>query len=60
MLQQAGDATVGGKVFPVFQCDECLSEVKMFGEPVEVAYTFALDEAGNPFDPSADGEDEPA
>lgn len=57
LLTRSGEAEVEGAVFPVFQCDECIVETKMFGEPVEVALTFAVDEEGKPFDPATeDGE----
>jgi hypothetical protein len=53
-LEQSGEATVAGQKFPVFQCDECIVETKMFGEPVEVAFTFAVDAMGKPFDPATE------
>jgi hypothetical protein len=43
----------------VFQCDECLAVVPMYGEDVEVALTFAVDGDGRAFDP-ATGDDVPA
>jgi len=51
-LPKSGEATVAGQSFPVFQCDECLAQVEMFGEPVEVALTFAVGRDGKPFDPA--------
>ena len=53
MLDQSGEVTVSGNIFPVFQCDDCVSVEPIFGEPFEVVYTFAVDAAGTPFDPAA-------
>ncbi len=54
---RSGEVEIEGTTFPVFQCDECISQVEMFGEPVEAALTFAVDARGQPFDPaSEDGE----
>jgi hypothetical protein len=36
----------------VFQCDECVVEVTMFGKPVDIALTFAVDRDGRAFDPA--------
>jgi hypothetical protein len=56
-LTRSGAVAVDGEEFPVFQCDECILETEMFGEPVETALTFAVDANGKPFDPaSEDGE----
>lgn len=52
-LQQSGVVQIGADTFPVFQCDECLQAVELFGTSFEVALTFALDAAGKPFDPAA-------
>jgi hypothetical protein len=52
-LARSGEVVVEGATFPVFQCDECLATVQMFGEPFEVALTFAVDAEGKPFDPAA-------
>ena len=43
-LAKSGEVVVDGKACPVFQCDECLKTVEMFGAPFEVALTFAVDE----------------
>ena len=56
-LAPAGEVTVrippcGEQTFPTYQCDECLRTVQMFGEPVEIALTFCVDEQGRPFDPA--------
>jgi hypothetical protein len=51
-LAKSGEVVVDGHSFPVFQCDECIAHVEMFGEPVEGALTFAVDADGNPFDPA--------
>jgi hypothetical protein len=56
-LTRSGEVAVGNVTCPVFQCDECLVTAKMFGEPFEVALTFAVDAEGKPFDPATeDGE----
>lgn len=45
-LQQSGELVAEGRTYPSFQCDECIVEAVMFGEPIELALTFWLDEAG--------------
>ena len=45
---------MSGHACPVFQCDECIAEVEMFGEMQEVALTFAVGPDGKPFDPAAE------
>ena len=55
MLEQTGEVTVTGNAFPVFQCDDCLVMTDFLGESMELPYTFALDAAGTPFDPNAEG-----
>jgi hypothetical protein len=52
-LKRSGEVSVEGADYPVFQCDECLIQTEMFGEPFEVALTFAVDAHGKPFDPAA-------
>jgi uncharacterized Zn finger protein len=53
-LQSAGIIHIEGEDCSVFQCDSC-SIVKPFqGRPFEVALTFAVDDAGRPFDPVDD------
>lgn len=55
-LEESGEIAWEGRACPVFQCDECLVRATMFGEPFEVALTFAVDEEGRAFDPaSGDG-----
>ncbi len=44
----------GGGEWPVFQCDTCTKKVQMFGETVEVALTFVVNEKGEPVDPADD------
>jgi hypothetical protein len=53
-LQRSGEVEVEDVTFPVFQCDECVVETEMYGEPFETALTFAVDAAGKPFDPASD------
>lgn len=52
LLHCSGELTIGGDVVvPVFQCDDCVHTVELFGKPQEVAYTFALNASGEPIDP---------
>jgi hypothetical protein len=37
---------------PVFECDHCTRKVDLRGEPVELAYTFAVKVKVEPFDPA--------
>ena len=54
-LQQSGVVTTDdGKTFPVFQCEHCVRKTTLFGGEIEVALTFAVDDAGNVFDPDDD------
>ena len=53
-LLRSGAVAVEGADFPVFQCDECVVQTEMFGEPFEAALTFAVDAKGQPFDPASD------
>ena len=50
----SGSLVVAGESASVYQCDECLVTTEMFGESVEVAYTFAVDARGRVFDPAAE------
>ena len=52
LLRRSGEVAVEDAVFPVFQCDECVVPVQMFGEPFDAAFTFAVDADGKPFDPA--------
>jgi hypothetical protein len=56
VLNKSGEVAVNGQTYPVFQCDTCTAQVPMFGEPFEVALTFAVDGAGTPFDPASPGD----
>jgi hypothetical protein len=53
-LQRSGEVEVEDATFPVFQCDECIVQVEMYGEPFESALTFAVDAEGKPFDPASE------
>jgi hypothetical protein len=59
LLRKSGSVDCPGRgECAVFQCDECLATVPMFGEPTEVALTFAVDPEGRAFDPAAtEGDD---
>lgn len=56
-LRPAGETTVrddaGNEArFFVYQCDECLVTKDLFGEPTEMALTFAVDRRGRAVDPA--------
>lgn len=53
-LPVSGSLTIGEQDVAIFQCDECLQTVDMLGEPLEVAFTFAVREDGSWFDPKAE------
>lgn len=42
----------GFGTWPVFQCDECIVKTKWMGADVELALTFCVNAAGEPFDPA--------
>jgi hypothetical protein len=46
LLRQSGAIELDGRALAVYQCDECLRPGTMFGEPVELAFTFTVDEDG--------------
>lgn len=50
--EQCGEIIADGKTTPIYQCEECTAFKDIFGEPFEVALTFAVDESGNIFDPA--------
>jgi hypothetical protein len=52
MLPPSGELSVDGQVYPVYQCDECLVSRDVFGETMELPYTFYLNKDGSPVDPS--------
>lgn len=57
LLRASGEVTVedadgGEATLAVYQCDECLMRVELFGEVEEAALTFALDRQGRPVDPA--------
>ncbi len=54
LLTATGAVTVNGTECPVFQCDTCVVSKPIFGEPFEVAMTFCVNAAGQPFDPVDD------
>jgi hypothetical protein len=54
LLESTGAITVDGADCPLFQCDACVVTKPIFGEPFEVALTFAVNSAGQPFDPVDD------
>lgn len=54
LLCQAGSVRLGDAEFPVFTCDECLVRSTLFGVPMELDLTFAVDGDGNVFDPASE------
>jgi endogenous inhibitor of DNA gyrase (YacG/DUF329 family) len=51
-LVQSGELESEGRIYPTFQCEECVVTVDFLGETTEIALTFALDKEGQPFDPA--------
>jgi hypothetical protein len=51
-LQATGELLVADLIVPVYQCDQCLVPVDFAGEPMDVALTFAVNAAGQAFDPA--------
>lgn len=51
-LKQCGIVTYQGKTAPVFQCETCTKSVEMFGEKVDVALTFLVNQDGKAIDPA--------
>jgi len=60
MLEKSGEVELRGQTYPVFQCDQCIVRVEMFGEPFNTALTFAVDGVGTPFDPASEGDSLPS
>ena len=54
-LARSGEVEGEGAAFPVFQCDECMAPWEVEGETFDIAFTFAVDADGKPFDPAAEG-----
>jgi hypothetical protein len=54
-LEASGTILVDGVEIPLpmYQCDECLVNVELAGETVELALTFCVGTDGKPFDPAA-------
>jgi hypothetical protein len=52
-LESCGSVSQDDGNFPVFQCDDCIATVEMFGESFDVALTFAVDGEGRAFDPAS-------
>ena len=55
MLEPSGEVEFRGAILPVFQCDDCTVPWDLGdGEPIDTAYTFAVTEDGQVFDPTAE------
>jgi len=50
-LESAGVIRIRGQDCSVFQCETCVWSKPIFGRPFEVAVTFAVNDAGQAFDP---------
>lgn len=53
-LESTGILTIGPVSMPVFQCDSCVVRREVFGAgtgEIELAYTFAVNAAGQPVAP---------
>jgi hypothetical protein len=53
-LHATGVVECDGTAMPVFQCDDCVVQQKVFGEMFDVALTFAVNSAGQVVDPGDD------
>jgi hypothetical protein len=53
-LQSSGVIVANDQECSVFQCDDCVVVKPVFGEPFDVALTFAVNDAGEAFDPVDD------
>lgn len=53
-LRAAGEIESEGEKMPVFQCEKCVVKRPVFGEMFNVAFTFAVNAAGQPVDPGDD------
>ena len=53
-LPRSGEVEIEGTTFPVFLCNECMTHWTVEGGEFDVAYTFAVDAEGKPFDPAAE------
>jgi len=55
LLEAGGELTVDGNgPFPVFYCDICTRQAVMFGEAMELPYTFLVNGKGEAVDPVGD------
>jgi hypothetical protein len=50
LLSPSGELTIDGQAFPVYQCDDCVVPRDVFGEMMDLPFTFYIDEGGNPVD----------
>lgn len=50
-LQQSGELDCDGIPMRVYQCESCIVEADFCGEKFAAALTFAVDAAGNFYDP---------
>jgi hypothetical protein len=52
-LFPSGTIHFQGQELLTYQCDECISQVEMFGEAMELPLTFCVDAQGRAFDPAS-------
>ena len=50
LLPPSGELAFGGDTFLTYQCDECLVSRDVFGETMDLPFTFYVDKAGRPVD----------
>lgn len=53
-IETSGVLVANEQECSVFQCDKCTIVKPVFGEPFELALTFAVDDKGRAFDPVDD------
>lgn len=53
-LPPSGELTIESQVFPVYQCDECFVQRDVFGEMMDLPFTFYLNADGQPVDATDD------
>lgn len=56
-LPISGVVAVGDEELPVFQCDDCTSDVVAFGQSLRVAFTFVVRADGSWYEPAATDND---
>ena len=52
-LSPSGEVAIQGRPLAVYQCDDCTRPWEFDGQTFQTAYTFALTENGDMFDPES-------